>query len=132
VALAIITRIVLIAQSWLVLDSDEGTMGIMGLDIAYRGATPVFFYGQNYVGALEAYLAAPMFYLFGPTGFALHCGLLLIYASSPGPVPITMNRPEVSQSPSNERIFASAGRFGSQRMGTDPSAVSGFPWKVGL
>ena len=61
VALAIILRIVLIAQSWPVLDSDEGTMGIMGLDIAYRGATPVFFYGQNYMGALEAYLAAPMF-----------------------------------------------------------------------
>jgi hypothetical protein len=84
VALAISLRIVLMAQSWPALDSDEGTMGIMGLDIAYRGATPVFFCGQNYMGALEAYHAAPMFYLFGPTGFALHCGLLFIYASSLG------------------------------------------------
>jgi hypothetical protein len=57
-------------------------MGIMALHIAYHGATPVFFYGQNYMGALEAYIAAPLFYLFGPSGFALHFGLLFIYVCS--------------------------------------------------
>jgi hypothetical protein len=79
-ALSIILRIILISHSWPVLDSDEGTMGIMALHVAYHGATPVFFYGQNYMGSLEAYVAAPMFYLFGPSVFALHFGLLFIYA----------------------------------------------------
>ena len=81
-ALAIMLRIILISHSWPVLDSDEGTMGIMALHVAYRGATPVFFYGQNYMGSLEAYVVAPMFYLFGPSTFALHFGLLFIYAFS--------------------------------------------------
>jgi hypothetical protein len=81
-ALAITLRIILISHSWPVLDSDEGTMGIMALHIAYHGATPVFFYGQNYMGSLDAYVVAPMFYLFGPSTFALHFGLLFIYASS--------------------------------------------------
>src|SRR4030088_2829108 len=81
-ALAIVLRIILISQSWPVLDSDEGTMGIMALHVAYHGATPVFFYGQNYMGSLEAYVAAPMFYLFGPWSFALHSGLLFIYTFS--------------------------------------------------
>src|ERR1700730_4317948 len=81
-ALSIILRIVLISHSWPVLDSDEGTMGIMALHVAYHGATPVFFYGQNYMGSLEAYIAAPMFYLFGPSTFALHFGLLFIYVFS--------------------------------------------------
>ena len=81
-ALSIILRIILISHSWPVLDSDEGTMGIMALHVAYHGATPVFFYGQNYMGSLEAYIAAPMFYLFGPSTFALHFGLLFIYAFS--------------------------------------------------
>ena len=81
-ALAIILRIFLIFHSWPVLNSDEGTMGIMGLHVAFHGAMPVFFYGQNYMGSLEAYVAAPMFYLFGPSAFALHFGLLFIYAFS--------------------------------------------------
>lgn len=81
-ALSIILRIILISHSWPVLDSDEGTMGIMALHVAFHGATPVFFYGQNYMGSLEAYFAAPMFYLFGPSTFALHFGLLFIYAFS--------------------------------------------------
>ncbi|HEX9413686.1 MAG TPA: hypothetical protein VF916_09305, partial [Ktedonobacterales bacterium] len=35
-------------------------------------AHPVFFYGQDYMGALQAYLAAPVFAVLGPTTFALH------------------------------------------------------------
>ncbi len=35
-------------------DSDEATMGLMALHINTRGEHPIFFYGQNYMGALEA------------------------------------------------------------------------------
>jgi len=45
--------------------ADEGIVGLMGKHILEHGATPVFFYGQAYLGALEAYCAAAMFALFG-------------------------------------------------------------------
>ncbi len=45
--------------------ADEGIVGLMGKHILEQGATPVFFYGQSYLGALEAYCAAAMFALFG-------------------------------------------------------------------
>ena len=57
----------------------EGLVGIMGRHIL-RGARPVFFYGQYYLGAFEAYLVAAVFGLLGesmttlrlvPTAFAL-------------------------------------------------------------
>jgi hypothetical protein len=44
--------------------SDEGVVGLMAMHIL-SGARPLFFYGQYYLGALEAYLVAPMFWAFG-------------------------------------------------------------------
>lgn len=79
ITLAVALRVVLIAQGWPYLNSDEGTMGLMALHVAYRGEMPVFFYGQGYMGSLEAYLAAPLFQLFGPSAFMLRLGLLLLY-----------------------------------------------------
>src|SRR5205085_12150170 len=79
ITLAVALRVVLIAQGWPNLNSDEGTMGLMALHVAYRGEMPVFFYGQGYMGSLEAYLAAPLFQLFGSAAFMLRLGLLLLY-----------------------------------------------------
>lgn len=45
--------------------ADEGIVGLMGKHILEHGATPVFFYGQSYLGALEAYCAAAVFSVFG-------------------------------------------------------------------
>lgn len=80
ILLAIVLRLMLIALGWPLLDSDEGTMGIMAMHIAYRGETPVFFYGQAYMGATEAYLGAIAFHLFGVSSFTLRLGLILIFA----------------------------------------------------
>ena len=80
IALAIALRTVLISQGWPTFNSDEGTMGLMALHIAYHGETPLFFYGQGFVGSLEAYLAAPLFHLFGPSIFTLRLGLVFLYA----------------------------------------------------
>jgi hypothetical protein len=49
---------------------DTATVGLMALDIL-EGARPLFFYGQNYMGAIEAYTAAALFRLFGPSPFTL-------------------------------------------------------------
>jgi 4-amino-4-deoxy-L-arabinose transferase-like glycosyltransferase len=76
---ALILRIILIGQQWPLTNSDEGTLGLMALHIAYRGELPIFFYGQGYMGPFEAYLAAILFHIIGPSLFVLRFGLILIY-----------------------------------------------------
>ncbi|QBD78479.1 hypothetical protein EPA93_21780 [Ktedonosporobacter rubrisoli] len=76
---ASLLRLLLISQRWPLTNSDEGTIGIMALHIAYRGETPVFFYGQHYMGALQAYLGALLFHLFGASLFSLRLGLVLMF-----------------------------------------------------
>ncbi|GER90862.1 hypothetical protein KDW_50240 [Dictyobacter vulcani] len=51
----------------------------MARHIAFNGEWPTFFYGQAYLGPVEAYLAAPLFHLFGPTLFALRLELVLFF-----------------------------------------------------
>jgi len=45
---------------------DEGALGLMGIHIQ-RGARPIFYYGGYYLGAIDAYLAAASFSVFGPS-----------------------------------------------------------------
>ncbi len=80
IVLAVALRVALIALGWPQLDSDEGTMGIMGMHILSRGEHPVFFYAQGYMGALEAYLSAAFFSLFGVSTFTLRIGLIVFFA----------------------------------------------------
>src|SRR5579859_2478350 len=60
---ALLLRILLVSLGWPPSNSDEGTMGIMALHIAYHGEHPVLYYGQNYMGAIEASLGAFFFHL---------------------------------------------------------------------
>jgi 4-amino-4-deoxy-L-arabinose transferase-like glycosyltransferase len=55
------------------LRSDEAVVGLMAKHIFTRGETPVFLYGQAYGGghAMAAYLAAPLFALFGSSEILL-------------------------------------------------------------
>jgi hypothetical protein len=62
------------AAGW-ALDGDEAVFGIMALDIQH-GARPVFMYGQHYMGAIEPYLAAPLFTLFGSSQALLHAPVI--------------------------------------------------------
>ena len=80
IALAVLLRIVLTLQAWPQTNADEGTMGVIALHIAYRGERPIFFYGQNYMGVLEAYLAAAVFHLFGASVFTLRLVTILLFA----------------------------------------------------
>jgi len=45
--------------------ADEGVVGLMGKHILEGRELPIFFYGQAYLGALEAYCVAASFALFG-------------------------------------------------------------------
>ncbi len=79
IAGSMVIRLILISQNWPWTDSDEGTFGIMARHIAYQGAHPIFMYGAFYMGALQAYLGALMFHIFGPSLFSLRLGLLLLF-----------------------------------------------------
>jgi hypothetical protein len=65
-------RLLLAGRGWSYVNSDEGVWGLMVDDILWHGAHPIFLYGAHYMGALQTYLAAPFFVLFGPTNLALH------------------------------------------------------------
>ncbi len=51
--------------------ADEGVVGLMAKHILEGREWPVFFYGQDYLGALEAYCVALAFRLVGVTQFGL-------------------------------------------------------------
>lgn len=59
-------------------DSNQAVIGLMAKHLVEGRAFPVFMYGQNYQLALEAWLAAPLFALAGPSVTALKLPLLAI------------------------------------------------------
>jgi hypothetical protein len=73
-------RLGLAARGWPGLDSDEATIGLMGKHILDSGELPIFFYGQHYMGPLEAYLAAGAFALLGVGTFALRVAMVALTA----------------------------------------------------
>jgi hypothetical protein len=59
------------AKEHVIFLSDEGIVGLMAKHIASGANFPLFFYGQNYLGAFEAYVVALLFSIFGVSVFAL-------------------------------------------------------------
>jgi hypothetical protein len=59
-------------------DADQAVMGLMAKHLAEGIAFPLFLYGQNYILAVQAWLAAPLFLIAGPSVAALKIPLLLI------------------------------------------------------
>ncbi len=80
IAFAVILRVILAANHWPPTDSDEGTMGLEAMHIAFLGAHPIFLYGQNYMGVIEAYVGAVFFRLFGVSLFTLRLGMIFLFA----------------------------------------------------
>ncbi len=71
-AVTLAVRLALAARGWPHTGSDEATEGLMADDILWHHAHPIFFYGQDYLGSLQAYLIAPFFAVFGSTNFVMH------------------------------------------------------------
>ncbi len=63
-------------------DADQAVVGLMAKHISEGRAFPVFFYGQSYLLALEAYLATPVMWLLGPTELALKLPLVAMNAAA--------------------------------------------------
>src|SRR5687767_15317736 len=58
-------------------DSDQAIVGLMAKHLSEGRAFPLFFYGQSYMLAVEAWLAVPFFWMAGPTVAALRASLIL-------------------------------------------------------
>lgn len=78
VLIGALLRLLLVGTGWPRTDADEATMGLMALHIAQGRHFPSLFYGQAYMGTLEAYLAAPWFVAFGPSLFGLRAAVILL------------------------------------------------------
>jgi hypothetical protein len=59
-------------------DSDEAVMGLMAKHLSELRAFPVFFYGQHYILGVQAWMAAPVFSIVGPSVAALKLPLVIV------------------------------------------------------
>lgn len=75
-AVLVLARAVPFMAAGVRFDADQAVVGLMAKHISEGRAFPVFFYGQSYLLAVEAYLAAPVMWLLGPTEVALKLPLL--------------------------------------------------------
>lgn len=82
--LAIIVTLVLFRSAVFVFweqsffDSDQAVFGLMAKHLAERRAFPVFMYGQNYLLAVESWLAAPLFLVAGASVATLKLPLVVM------------------------------------------------------
>lgn len=78
--------ITVIFRTWLLLsgavpfNGDEAVVALMARHIT-QGARPLFFYGQSYMGSLDAYLIAAGFSLFGEAVWVIRVVQILLYAA---------------------------------------------------
>ena len=75
--IALLLRIWLTYYTHGIIDGDEAMVGIQAEHIL-RGEHPIYFYGQAYMGSLEAYLVAILFAIAGPSVWALRAEPILL------------------------------------------------------
>jgi hypothetical protein len=66
----LLVRIWLVIHNHAILEGDEALVGIQAEHILH-GEFPIYYYGQPYMGSLEAYLIALIFAIVGPSPWAL-------------------------------------------------------------
>lgn len=74
---ALLIRVWLVYHTHGVIDGDEAMVGIQA-DHILRGEHPYYFYGQPYMGSLEAYLMAILFAIAGPSVWMLRAEPILL------------------------------------------------------
>src|SRR5215469_9517128 len=72
-------HVMLIWLHWPITNSDESWMDLIALHIMKNGELPIFFYGQGYMGTIQAYIGAMLFHLFGISAFTVRLGLVLLF-----------------------------------------------------
>jgi hypothetical protein len=72
-------RLWLIHAQWPAVNADESIIDLMARHILYQGEHPIFFWGQNYMGTLQAYLGAGLMHFFGSSIASVRLGTLLLF-----------------------------------------------------
>ena len=67
----LVWRLAFLLWTGFAIESDEAVIGLMAKHIGELREFPVWYYGQEYMGALEAYVAAPFVKLFGSNAVSL-------------------------------------------------------------
>ena len=80
VLLALSIRAVLLLTASVPFNSDEAIVGLMARHIL-QGERPLFFYGQSYMGSLDAYLIAAAFRILGESVLAIRLVQMLLYTA---------------------------------------------------
>ncbi len=79
VLLAVVYKLVLLAFNAVPFNGDEAIVALMARHIL-QGERPAFFYGQAYLGATDAWLAAASFAIFGESVLAVRIVHILLFA----------------------------------------------------
>jgi hypothetical protein len=69
--LGFLLRFYLIQQNGFVIDSDEAIVGLMAKHLLEGASFPIFYYGQDYMGSLEAIVTSLVFRFFGQSNLSL-------------------------------------------------------------
>jgi len=77
ILVALALRLAVLVAGLYPLESDEAIVGLMARHIL-AGERPIFYYGQPYMGAVEAYLVAPVFWGLGSSTLALRLAPLAL------------------------------------------------------
>src|SRR3990172_7345983 len=77
-ALAVVLKALLLALDAFPFNADEAVVALMARHIL-QGERPVFFYGQAYLGSLDAWLIAGAFLLLGQTVLAIRIVQAVLY-----------------------------------------------------
>ena len=78
IVIAVVARVLLLASNAVSFHSDEAVVALMARHIN-QGARPVFFYGQAYMGSLDAWLVSFGFRLFGESVLSIRIVQSLLY-----------------------------------------------------
>ena len=72
-------RIILLGLNCIPFNADEAVVGLMARHILLTTERPIFFYGQAYMGSLDAYLVALAFSIFGISVWAIRAVQISLY-----------------------------------------------------
>lgn len=78
-ALALVVRVIIILSGAVTFHSDEAIVGLMARHITQGQPIPIFFYGQSYMGSLDALFVALSFKLFGESVASIRLIQTLLY-----------------------------------------------------
>lgn len=77
-AVVVLKSLVYIVFEQSYFNSDQAIVGLMAKHLAEGRAFPLFFYGQSYLLAVDAWIAALIFLVAGPSVAALHVSLVIV------------------------------------------------------